>query len=979
MSSGKKQTIGFRYFFGIHMGIGRGPVDELVEIRVGDRTAWEGSASGGSIQIDAPDLFGGDDGEGGIVGTLEIMQGGPDQTPSTALVEMLGGLVPGFRGFASLFYDGQISAFNPYPKPWKMRVRRALAGWQGGNAWNPARAVIELEGGAIKAMNPAHIVYECLTNRSWGRGIPATGLDLTSFEAAAEQLHDEAFGLCLRWARQDTIENFLQGVLDHIGAAVYTDRLTGLVVLRLIRDDYDAEALPLFDFDTGLLGIDEDDAGAQGADTNEIIVVYRRPQDGTDGQVRVNNLASTHALARSTRTMQYPGLPTAELALRVAQRDLLAMSSMIKRFKVRLDRRAYAIQPADVFRLAAPSRGIENIVLRAGRVDAGSPTDGTIVVTALQDAFALPSTSYVEHQPSQWTPPNRVPAAIDVAELIELPYYLLARFMPSAELAGFPETAGALGVLATPPTPMSLGYMITTRVGESGDFLERNAGGFVPTAVTTEVIGLSASPITTQLAEMRGVSAVAVGDGAVIDEEALRVTAIDSQAGTVTLARGCADSVPAEHAAGARVWFLDDLGVDEAGEYEDTELVHAKLLTRTSTGHMDPSEAPIESVEMAQRQFRPYAPGRLLINSAAYPTSIPGTEILSIAWAHRDRVAQADQLIDTAEGNVGPESGVIYNLRIYGEADELMHEELGLDDTSFVFAAEAGDEPPSWTPGDIDTELWLDAADDSTLTVSDGAVSEWRDKSGNGRHFGQGTADRRPLRIEDGVFFDNLDGITTTMTGTHHMSLSGILLRGYPFTVFAVVDQVGHTGSNFGAVIISNTGNTNYAGTYVGLEEARTLHRNTTTRQSIADADFSAGRRNIVHSRWRSGERLVQVNDDDPVTESTGSSSELGTSGTTWIGIERSASTTWPTWSLRAAIREIIVLDGELDEDPELLANIMAYLNFKWMGGGLGLAGRYRVELSAVRDGLVSRQRHNLEVRRHGLGYNLGLFLGGGA
>ena len=31
---------GYRYLFGIHMGVCRGPIDELVEIRVGDRTAW---------------------------------------------------------------------------------------------------------------------------------------------------------------------------------------------------------------------------------------------------------------------------------------------------------------------------------------------------------------------------------------------------------------------------------------------------------------------------------------------------------------------------------------------------------------------------------------------------------------------------------------------------------------------------------------------------------------------------------------------------------------------------------------------------------------------------------------------------------------------------------------------------------------------------------------------------------------------------
>lgn len=55
-----------------------------------------------------------------------------------------------------------------------------------------------------------------------------------------------------------------------------------------------------------------------------------------------------------------------------------------------------------------------------------------------------------------------------------------------------------------------------------------------------------------------------------------------------------------------------------------------------------------------------------------------------------------------------------------------------------------------WTPAEIQTELWLDAADASTLTLVSGAVSEWRDKSGNLYHVSQGTAANRPARVAAG-------------------------------------------------------------------------------------------------------------------------------------------------------------------------------------------------------------------------------------
>ena len=63
-SGGKSVKVGYRYFFGIHMLVSRGEVDELVEIKVGGKTAWSGSVtSNASVQINAPELFGGDDGE----------------------------------------------------------------------------------------------------------------------------------------------------------------------------------------------------------------------------------------------------------------------------------------------------------------------------------------------------------------------------------------------------------------------------------------------------------------------------------------------------------------------------------------------------------------------------------------------------------------------------------------------------------------------------------------------------------------------------------------------------------------------------------------------------------------------------------------------------------------------------------------------------------------------------------------------------
>lgn len=137
-------VVGYKYAFGIHMGISRGPVDELIEIKVGDKTAWRGSIkTNGTTAINEPELFGGESGEGGVDGTLTTMFGGPTQTAPTQLSTVLKTPMPGFRRRFTVFFDGIISMMNPYPKPWKFRVRRALEGWDG-DPWLPQYAVVPL-------------------------------------------------------------------------------------------------------------------------------------------------------------------------------------------------------------------------------------------------------------------------------------------------------------------------------------------------------------------------------------------------------------------------------------------------------------------------------------------------------------------------------------------------------------------------------------------------------------------------------------------------------------------------------------------------------------------------------------------------------------------------------------------------------------------------------------------------------------------
>ena len=70
-----------------------------------------------------------------------------------------------------------------------------------------------------------------------------------------------------------------------------------------------------------------------------------------------------------------------------------------------------------------------------------------------------------------------------------------------------------------------------------------------------------------------------------------------------------------------------------------------------------------------------------------------------------------------------------------------------------------------WNPSMLSTALWLDAADASTIAESGGAVSQWNDKSGNGRHATQSNSSYKPSLTANGlnglnvVTFDGVNDI----------------------------------------------------------------------------------------------------------------------------------------------------------------------------------------------------------------------------
>ena len=89
---------------------------------------------------------------------------------------------------------------------------------------------------------------------------------------------------------------------------------------------------------------------------------------------------------------------------------------------------------------------------------------------------------------------------------------------------------------------------------------------------------------------------------------------------------------------------------------------------------------------------------------------------------------------------------------IYVPGKVVLQKQFSLQNYMWEFPTQYG----LWSPANITTALWLDAADTGTVITESGAVSQWNDKSGNARHAFQSTAGARPAYTSAGLSGKNV-------------------------------------------------------------------------------------------------------------------------------------------------------------------------------------------------------------------------------
>jgi hypothetical protein len=364
-------------------------------------------------------------------------------------------------------------------------------------------------------------------------------------------------------------------------------------------------------------------------------------------------------------TLDYPGIRDQGLALRVAERDLRALSVPLLSGEIVVNRAGADLGPGDVIRLRSQCLGLEDVVMRISEIGQGDGRENGIRLKLAEDVFALGATAIAGGRVPAGSGIIAPPRALTRRLVAEAPYWLLVRELGHSEadrlLTEDPD-AGALVATGERPSADALAAELWIDPG-TGPALE-GVVAFAPTALLAADLSDHPEDRVVAVTGWREIGEVGIGTLASLGGELVRVDGITQSA--LTLGRGCLDSVPRAHAAGTPVIFFDEGSriTDEAWAAGETLAV--RLLPETGRGTLAFAFAPEDQVTLDRRALRPLPPGRVQGNGSYAPDAdalVVGDLILS--WAHRDRLTQTSPVIvDHTAASIGPEPGVGYLIEV---------------------------------------------------------------------------------------------------------------------------------------------------------------------------------------------------------------------------------------------------------------------------------------------------------------------------
>lgn len=247
-------TVAYRYYCGEVFVLCFGPDAHVEQLKLQDRLMYQAVVgtdnAGGSFLIDDPEAWGGDQppGEGGQYSLCDLTRGNYSDPANAYLIQMLGATVPALYGVSCLISRGPSGflesgffaaggvGYTPRFKEWKATVRR-----QPNNLGTGFHKV-------GRGANPMEVYYEHTTSLEYGARCPVSRLNITSWQAVAQQLHTEGLGWSGKIEDPTKARDVCKDIERQCDLVMDPSPSLGLTA-RLIRRDYSIGSLPILNKD----------------------------------------------------------------------------------------------------------------------------------------------------------------------------------------------------------------------------------------------------------------------------------------------------------------------------------------------------------------------------------------------------------------------------------------------------------------------------------------------------------------------------------------------------------------------------------------------------------------------------------------------------------------------------------------------------------------------------------------------------------
>lgn len=607
------QTVGYRYYLGWQLVTCIGPNVRYKKIwfgvRSGDKNEvrleendpnftnpgdpkvptpiWQGDIGTGFIHAVDKSAFGGDTGGGGYDLNINTYTGDDTQTPSAYLQLKIQNLIPAWKGVAYLVARGYVGN-SPILQNMNVEIERIYDALGLG-----VKAIVGAEGDA----NPANVIYELMTNNFGASSIPLSMINTDSFIAAGNTLYDEDEGISISFGGTSVgkISQVLQDIFRQIDAVLYQDPLTGLINIKLIRNDYDPTTVTVIDI-SNIADISNYTTNLWSDTKNRIRVKYSDRKKDYDDRVAVgDDMANIDFQQGQVKglTAEHPYIKRKEHANRKVAQEMAIYSTPINKITAAIQRIDLSLRPGSVVHFNFVPYQISEY-LRVLKVNLGNLTNNKMTIDMTSDKFRKAEFIYVAPD-TQWSPPNTNVSPIFHWVVMESP-----RWFNSVQLdVKNPDSPRVLALPFAGNTAQQAYNLWLERVGDT-TFIETNTNvpfaeyGFLDANMAQEYATTSIqldnvsnadslNNVTSAQIAKNGLNLLLV-DNEIIGYETY--TLVDPNYVLTTIHRGLLDTPVTFHAAGARVVFLTTNHVGSE-EFTDGDTIDVRMCSIALGGTQD--------------------------------------------------------------------------------------------------------------------------------------------------------------------------------------------------------------------------------------------------------------------------------------------------------------------------------------------------------------------------------------------------------